>query len=81
MVDAMIQDGDTIILVRTKTARNGEMVAVWLIDKEETTLKHFYDEGNRIRLQPAHPTMSAIYVDPALCQVQGKVLSVMRRLR
>lgn len=81
MIDAMIQDGDIVILRQTKTARNGEMVAVWLTERSETTLKHFYNEGNRIRLQPAHPTMDPIYVDPNHCQIQGKVLSVMRRLR
>lgn len=81
MIDAMIQDGDVVILRQAKTARNGEMVAVWLTERSETTLKHFYNEGNRIRLQPAHPTMEAIYVDPSHCHVQGKVLSVMRRMR
>ncbi|GAB4512800.1 MAG: transcriptional repressor LexA [Anaerolineae bacterium] len=81
MIDAMIQDGDVVILRKANTAMNGEMVAVWLTDRSETTLKHFYDEGGRIRLQPAHPTMSPIFVDPRHCQVQGKVLSVMRRLK
>jgi repressor LexA len=81
MIDAMIQDGDIVILRQAKTARNGEMVAVWLTERSETTLKRFYNEGNRIRLQPAHPTMDPIYVDPSHCQIQGKVLSVMRRLR
>ena len=81
MIDAMIQDGDVVILRQAKTAQNGEMVAVWLTERSETTLKHFYNEGNRIRLQPAHPTMDPIYVDPNHCHIQGKVLSVMRRLR
>lgn len=81
MIDAMIQDGDVIILQQANDAHNGEMVAVWLTDREETTLKHFYKENGRIRLQPAHPSMEPIYVDPQYCQVQGKVLSVMRRLR
>jgi len=80
MIDAMIQDGDTVILRQAQDARDGDMVAVWLTDRSETTLKHFYKEKNRIRLQPAHPTMDAIYVDPQYCQIQGKVLSVMRRL-
>lgn len=81
MIDAMIQDGDLVILRRTTTARNGDMVAVWLDERSETTLKYFYDEGSRIRLQPANPTMGPIFVDYRQCQVQGKVLSVMRRLR
>lgn len=81
MIDAMIQDGDIVILRQTHDIRNGDMVAVWLTERSETTLKYFYDEGARIRLQPAHPTMDPIFVDPQHCQIQGKVLSVMRQLR
>lgn len=81
MIDAMIADGDLVILRKTTTARNGDMVAVWLDERNETTLKYFYDEGSRIRLQPANPTMGPIFVDYRHCQVQGKVLSVMRRLK
>jgi repressor LexA len=81
MIDAMIQDGDTVILRKANTAVNGDMVAVWLTDRSETTLKYFYSEKDQIRLQPAHPTMDPIYVDPTICQVQGKVLSVIRRLK
>jgi len=81
MIDAMIQDGDVVILRKTNTVRNGDMVAVWLTDRNETTLKHFYDEGAKIRLQPANPTMPPIYVEAEYCQVEGKVLSVMRLLK
>jgi len=56
------------------------MVAVWLRDREETTLKKFYREGKRIRLQPANPTMQPIYADPTNVQVQGKVVMVIRQL-
>jgi repressor LexA len=80
MIDAMINDGDTVILRRQETARNGEMVAVWLTEGGETTLKHFFDEGTRIRLQPANPTMQPIYVDKDKVQIQGKVLAVLRRV-
>jgi len=56
-------------------------VAVWLSDKEETTLKHIYREGQRVRLQPANPTMEPIYIDrPETLQVQGKVMLVVRQL-
>ncbi|PJF31822.1 MAG: repressor LexA [Candidatus Thermofonsia Clade 1 bacterium] len=80
MIDAMINDGDTVILRRQVTARNGEMVAVWLTESGETTLKRFYDEGDRVRLQPANPTMEPIYVDKDKVQIQGKVLAVLRRI-
>ncbi len=80
MIDAMISDGDIILLRRQETARNGDMVAVWLTARGETTLKYFYLEDGRIRLQPAHPTMEPIYVSPDECQIQGKIISVIRRL-
>jgi repressor LexA len=78
MMDAMINDGDTVILRRQETARNGDMVAAWLTERSETTLKHFFDEGLRVRLQPANPHMSPIYVDKDKVQIQGKVLAVLR---
>ncbi len=78
MIDAMIADGDIVLLRRTSTARNGEMVAVWLDERGETTLKRFYQEADRIRLQPENPTMQPIYVHPSHCHIQGKVVSVIR---
>jgi repressor LexA len=57
------------------------MVAVWLKGREETTLKHIYREGNRVRLQPANPTMKPILIeDPSDLQVQGKVMLVVRQM-
>jgi repressor LexA len=81
MIDAMVNDGDIVVMKRQETARNGEMVAVWLADKEETTLKHFYLEGNRVRLQPANPQMEPIYVDPKNVRIQGKVVLVVRQMK
>jgi repressor LexA len=81
MVDSMIQDGDIVILRRQNTADNGEMVAAWLPDDNETTLKHFYREADNIRLQPANSAYEPIYVHPANCEIKGKVLSVMRSFR
>ena len=78
MIDAMIANGDIVLFRKQATANNGDMVAVWLAERGETTLKRFYDEGTRIRLQPAHPTMKPIYVDPNQVHIQGKVLSVIR---
>jgi len=80
MIDALINDGDTVIFKPAVSANNGEMVAVWLTDRDETTLKRFYNEGSRIRLQPENSTMDPIYVDPATVQVQGKVVAVVRDL-
>ena len=80
MIDAMINDGDTVIMRKANQARNGDMVAVWLTPDDTTTLKKFYHEGNRIRLQPANPTMDAIYVAPENVTVQGKVVMVVRQI-
>jgi repressor LexA len=80
MMDAMIAEGDVVLFRKQQTANNGDMVAVWLDERGETTLKRFYDEGTRIRLQPEHPTMKPIYVDPNHVHVQGKVLSVIRQI-
>jgi repressor LexA len=73
MIDAMINDGDIVVMKKAQSANNGEMVAVWLDDKDETTLKYFYKESNRIRLQPANPNMGPIYVDnPKACALWAK---------
>ncbi|MAT98722.1 MAG: repressor LexA [Anaerolineaceae bacterium] len=78
MIDAMVNDGDIVIMRQENDARNGDMVAVWLSD-DTTTLKYFYREANnKIRLQPANPTMEPIYVDREEVQVQGKVMMVLR---
>ncbi len=78
MIDAMIKDGDIVILRRQETAENGEMVAAWLPEDSETTLKSFYREADRIRLQPANRDYEPIYVQPGNCEIKGKLLSVMR---
>lgn len=77
MIDAMVNDGDVVIMRKQEIARDGEMVAVWLTG-DTTTLKYFYREKDRIRLQPANPTMEPIYVAPQDVRVQGKVMMVLR---
>ena len=82
MVDAMVNDGDIVVMRRAQQAQNGEMVAVWLDDKDETTLKYFYKESGRIRLQPANPNMSPIFVEnPNALRVMGKVVMVIRQVK
>ena len=80
MIDAMVNDGDIVVMKKVDRARNGEMVAVWLSDRSETTLKHFFLENGRVRLQPANPTMGPIYADPGNVVVQGKVMLVLRQM-
>ncbi len=81
MIDAMIHDGDIVIMRPTPSVENGEMAAVWLEDREEITLKRVYREGERVRLQPANPMMAPIYVDdPRQVKIQGKVVMVIRQV-
>ncbi len=80
MIDALVEHGDIVILKHQQTAHNGDMVAVRLKNEEETTLKRFYLEGGRVRLQPANPTMEPIYHHPANVEIQGQVVAVLRQL-
>ena len=71
---------DIVLLRRQETAENGQMVAVRIEDDNSVTLKKFYSEGNRVRLQPANVTMDPIYVDAASVRVQGRVVGVIRSM-
>jgi len=82
MIDALVHDGDIVVMHHQQQVENGEMAAVCLKDRREVTLKRFYqEEGGRVRLQPANPTMRPIYIDdPLQVEVQGKVVMVIRQL-
>ena len=80
MVDALIADGDIVLMRHQQTAENGETVAVWLDHEKTTTLKKFYHEGNRVRLQPANVTMQPIYAAPDEVAIQGKLMGVIRQV-
>ncbi|HEX2341296.1 MAG TPA: transcriptional repressor LexA [Vicinamibacterales bacterium] len=78
MIDEQIRDGDFVIVEDRKTAENGEMV-IALIGGSDVTLKKFYRESNRVRLQPANPAMQPLILDAGQVQVQGVVVGVMRK--
>ena len=78
MIEDHIQNGDYVIVERRNVAENGETV-VALIDNDRVTLKRFYREGDRIRLQPSHPNMKPIFVREGDFAVQGVVTSVLRK--
>jgi repressor LexA len=80
MRDEHIISGDYVLVERTRTARQGEIV-VALVRGSETTLKRFYQEGSQIRLQPANLEMDPIFVPAAQVAIQGRVLGVLRRYR
>ena len=79
MIDALIDDGDVVVIRPTNTARNGEMVVAWLKEEEEATLKKFFREGDQVRLQPANSTMDPIYVSADNVEVKGRVVEVLRQ--
>ncbi|MEP7136481.1 MAG: transcriptional repressor LexA [Chloroflexota bacterium] len=79
MIDAMINDGDIVVMKPAIEARNGEMVAVRVDDSY--TLKYYYKEKDRYRLQPANPTMKAIIVKKSeQLEIKGKVVMVIRKM-
>ncbi len=80
LTDAYVHKGDIVIMQRQKQARNGEMVAIRLIDQEATLLKRYYRENGHVRLQPANPNSEPIFVAPEAVEVQGKVVAVIRQV-
>ena len=80
MVDALINDGDIVLMQYTNTVENGEMAAVWLKGDKEATLKKVYVEPGRIRLQPANSQMQPLYAAPDDIEIQGRVVGVIRQL-
>lgn len=78
MIEEHIRDGDLVVVEQRNTARNGETV-VALTEDGEATLKKYYRESNRIRLQPANPAYEPIYVSNA--RIQGVVIGVIRTYR
>ena len=79
MIDALIDDGDVVVIKPAQDASNGEMVVAWLRDEEEATLKRFYLEGDQVRLQPANSTMEPIFCPAGNVEVKGKVVTVLRK--
>jgi repressor LexA len=81
MIDALIHDGDIVIMKRQSDVNNGDLVAAWLKNEKETTLKRFYRESSDlVRLQPANPTIQPIYVHASNLDIQGKVIAIVRQL-
>ncbi|QDT41470.1 LexA repressor [Gimesia alba] len=76
MIDAQIQDGDYVVVQKQETCQQGDIV-VALVDKQEATLKRFYQEGDRVRLEPANSAMAPIYSNDV--QILGVVKGVIRK--
>jgi len=80
MIDAFVDDGDTVLIQPTTKVEDSEMAAVWLKREQEVTLKKVYHETGRIRLQPANIEMKPMYYQPEDVEIQGKVIGVLRKL-
>jgi len=80
LIDALVDDGDIVIIQQTSTLEDGELAAVWLKTQLEVTLKKVYREKGLIRLQPANKTMQPMYFKPEEVEIQGKVIAVLRKL-
>ncbi len=81
MIDAMVCDGDWVVVRSQPTAQPGEMIIARLKDRDEMTLKHYYPEGAQVRLQPANPAYEPIYVQADQLDIQGKVVAVVRQVK
>jgi repressor LexA len=80
MIDAFIDDGDVVLLQQTNIINDGDMVAVWLKEEQEVTLKKVYRDKGMIRLQPANSQMEPLLVEPDNVDIQGKVIGVIRKI-
>ena len=80
MLDALINDGDIVLMKSINVVENGQTAAIWLKEEQEVTLKKVYRESTRIRLQPANSQMQPIYASPDNVEIQGIVIAVIRPL-
>jgi repressor LexA len=84
MIEDLIDDGDIVVCRRQSTVHNGDTVVALITngpsETGEATLKRFYQEPDRIRLEPRNPTMQPIFVEPDDLLIQGKVVTVIREL-
>lgn len=80
MIDALINDGDIVLMQQVSQVANGEMAAVWLKAEKEVTLKKVFTGPERVRLQPANAQMKPLYAAPENVEIQGKVIGVIRQV-
>ncbi len=80
MIDALVADGDLVLMQPASEAKNGDMVAAWVNSQESTTLKRFFLEGDMVRLQPENEAMEAIVVPAKDVSVRGRVVGVIRTI-
>ncbi|MBI63875.1 MAG: repressor LexA [Chloroflexi bacterium] len=81
MIDALISDGDLVIMQHTKIVSNGQMAAVRIIKDNTTTLKNYFQKGNNVRLEPANKDFRPILLESKDVEIIGKVKAVWRMLK
>lgn len=81
MIDALINDGDIVLMQSINSIENGQMAAVWLKSEKEVTLKKVFVEPDKIRLQPANSQMQPFYTQPDNIEIQGRVIAVIRQMK
>ncbi|MBN1594877.1 transcriptional repressor LexA [candidate division FCPU426 bacterium] len=79
MIEDHILDGDHIIVEKRQSAQNGEIIVALI--ENEATVKRFYREAGRVRLQPANAALRPIYVEEGDLRIQGVVIGVLRRMQ
>ncbi len=79
MIDALVHDGDLVVIKPRQVAQSGEMVAVWCKPIQKLCLKYYYPENGHVRLQPANPEMQPMHLKPSDVEIQGQVLAIMRK--
>lgn len=78
MIEDLIDDGDVVLIEQCETVENGATAVAWLKDEKRTTLKRYYQEGEKVRLQPANSALAPLYVDARNVQVQGRLIGLLR---
>ncbi len=80
MLDALVSDGDVVVIQRQEQVKNGDLAAVRLLQHNQTTLKRYFGENGRVRLQPANPKLKPLIVAPEAVRVEGKVMAIIRQV-
>ena len=80
MLDALVSNGDMVIIQRQAQVKNGDLVAIQLLQQNQTTLKRYFCENGRIRLQPANPKLKPLIVKPETVRIEGKVMAIIRQV-
>lgn len=79
MSDAMLDDGDLVVIKRTENFHDGDMLAVYLKNQKRTTLRHVFRENGRLRIQSANPDTQPHYYKPSDLEIRGTVLAILRK--